>query len=608
MGNKLYFGTIKASLRALWVFLVLWIVGLVNAYWEDDIYSVCQNKDYGIVANSNVGVFYKNYSYLKSWVDIFLNRFYKNIEEKYETKEEQRDQYRSLLVKVDTILEGNLSLRNSAIFYYIQEQFQLKLKGVEIIVCLGDNYREPPIPEEISCSTSTALNSTEYWKMLYFDISEDGTKKVYFSGKSYWADDPRISIDNLRGEYYFFEEENWNLVKTEKYDYIYFVGILKDGTSYVVYLGDDDKYSIKVWDDIYGGYKYIFKKENTILLVWESKSKVLFPNSIFSEEYDAVFSAKELKNGDNIMLAWKWNMKVAYTMWEEDVLEGDFFVVKNWVETKIEDIKNFSYSNRGVIVECLDKFGYFYIDNSDSNYFSFDGVKYWEKWYEILNFYWFKEDTCEPLYVNISDFDDEINKLYMGKNLIYSSVWENIWDPKLDWDDVYFEVFKWFDNWYKLYKNGEVIEDRWWLQNYGILSGWGLVYSTAYNWEAVIKTLNWEKIISWVNFVDWIYISENKEHYALNLRSTTPYFTKLLLDWSVLETGLNFADGIFFKNNFLSVFYDSETDKNTLYLNRDKQFVFTGNPHSVMFNSVEVDGKLYFKIDQGDSSKIMVCK
>ncbi len=489
---------------------------------------------------------------------------------------------------------------------------------VEIIWRLKENIVDRDYKDEkfvfdtVSCTTSTTLNKEEYWIMEQFTVSEDGTKKIYFSMKWKYVSCKCPWWETFEWDYYFFEEENWKVVNIEKYNTIRFIWFLRWNIPYIVYDDNGQEY-LKVWDKTYSWdmiYQDYFQKWRNIIISKDWKHKVLFFDNTFSEEYDYIFWVKEWENWDKVILAFKGDVTL-WWWWEENTYNWDFLLIVNSNETRLDNVKNLNWQ----IYECGNKYWYLYSSLDTSPYLeklNFDWVNYWEEWYEILNFYWFKNNTCEPIYVNIKDIDSLISKLYLWTNLIYQSE-SNIWNPKINWEDIYFEVFNWDINWYytwyQLYKNGEVVEDKGRLQNYWFLKNWELIYSTypKYEW-ILIKLITWKTTINWFDFSDYLFISNKKEHYAFNLRSLIDYQQKIFLDWEILSAKWNFMSWKFFKENFLSAF--SLDEKNYIYINDSEILEFIGNPNVVFDEdyAIERNWSLFFSVNQESESKIMECK
>jgi len=523
--------------------------------------------------------------YFLSVIIFFIIFWIKNISFAYDLNSNDKILVNNVTIKVEQIIEKKWeyvretfvsSIKKLAIKYKNQPRLETIL--LQIVNNLDNNTYQEFSEEknnEFSCnSEKVSINKNNYWEVEKVIFSEDWKEKIVYTKKWKLESCNCPWGEKFIWDYYYFYYKDDILIESKSSKNHFELWFLDWKYKYIIshenensHLEFKDKnYSIKWIINSYSANSFIFS--------WE-KDKILFIDWTFSDEYDQIFNSKELDNWDNVLVIWKG--KKATWMWEE--FEWDYYIVNNWIETKIWNkwhIEN--------LVTCGNEYWYIYWNSNNEFTFNFWWKNYWiDKKTNVFNFYWFKKNTCIPIYVQILDdwkWEFWVNQLYLWDELIAKSDW-NIANPKINWSDLYYEIYE--ANWYKLYKNSNKIEDRWWLNKYWFLENGELVYATVYNWDTIIKKWNNEEIMPWIQWVDYLYISGDWKDYAFKLRwnSQEWYYTQLYYNWKIVKNKNKFVSAMFIKNNLISTYTNSDDTKSYLYNNNSLITEFSWNPYII---------------------------
>ncbi len=540
------------------------------------------------------------------WIsyDYLTPQVIKNLDKRIDSIKWYKNTYiDNIISKIDQKLTQSISKQNFIILSELKDYLTNKKEIANSQDSVFNNVLSLNENNDLSCnSEKISIDKNNYWEVEDIIFSDDWREKIVYTKKWKWESCNCEWGEKFIWVYYYFYYKDDVLIESRSSWNNFSLWFADWKYKYIISY-HNKIYSLDFKNKHYSIKWIIYYSFNNFLFSWK-KERILFLDWTFSKEYDQIFNYGKLDNWDNILIIWKG--KKATWMWEN--FDWDYYIVNNWIDEEIK-IWNWWYIDK--LVTCDNNYWYIYSNNNNEFTFNFWWKKYWEnKKTRGVNFYWFKDNTCIPMYVQILDnwkWDFWINKLFLWDKLIAENNW-NIRNPKINWSDYFYEIYEKDDtywNWYKLYKNDKKIENRWWLQQYWFLKNGELLYSTVYNWYAIIKKWASEESIPWIGWVDNLYISGDWENYAFKVRWNS---TKLYYNWKIIENENDLIDAVFVKNTLFSTYSNFGWSKNYFYKNNSLINEFSWNPNIVIPNEKKEFNTYTFTLNVDWVTNLINCK
>lgn len=241
--------------------------------------------------------------------------------------------------------------------------------------------------------------------------------------------------------------------------------------------GDDSwrYHKLTLGDTVYDGYLSVFPSTNLIDSYYDreeagiilrkktGQDQILFSPNNLSKVYTRILASLITPDGDTMFIAWKWKT-TAWSGWEgatEDEaleFEGDYYLVVNGQETLLTDIGDFSNNKSYESTQffmCENEMVLWYNDKNGNS-----TLKVGEKVFkDVLNFYGFEKDTCNPIYNTIDpnyvfdgDYDNQEKIYFLWEKEILRAKW-SVKEISIIDGNIYYEKYSKWKGIYEPYKN-----------------------------------------------------------------------------------------------------------------------------------------------------------